>query len=56
MEGEAKSTAIDQSNERWARYWARQYGWALEGRGDLDEDDLPFTEPNIEEVPNAEED
>lgn len=30
----------DQSPERWARYWARRYAWALEGRPWLDMDDL----------------
>ena len=26
--------------ERWARYWVNKYRWALEMRGDVDEDDL----------------
>ena len=38
---EKRSVAgVDESNERWARYWARRYRWALEGRGDLDYEDL----------------
>lgn len=30
----------EQTPERWARYWARRYAWALEGRPWLDMDDL----------------
>ena len=30
----------DQTPERWARYWARRFAWALEGRPWLDMDDL----------------
>lgn len=27
-------------DERWAQYWVNKYRWALEKRGDIDEDDL----------------
>lgn len=27
-------------DERWAQYWVNKYRWALEMRGDVDEDDL----------------
>lgn len=30
----------EQTPERWARYWARRFAWALEGRPWLDMDDL----------------
>ncbi len=31
---------LDEDNARWARYWAGKYRWALEGRGDVDYEDL----------------
>ncbi len=37
---ERKAARMDESNARWARYWARKYRWALEGRADLDYEDL----------------
>lgn len=27
-------------HERWAKYWAGRYGWALENRNDIDREDL----------------
>ncbi|MBQ8110493.1 MAG: sigma-70 family RNA polymerase sigma factor [Clostridia bacterium] len=31
---------MDENDLRWARYWARRYAWAVEGRGDMDLEDL----------------
>ena len=31
---------MDGNNERWAQYWVNRYSWALDGRSDVDADDL----------------
>lgn len=40
MDVRKRDRDCERDDERWAQYWARKYSWALEGRGDVDLEDL----------------